>query len=363
MAPHRASASRVAGTLLALAFSCVAVAHATPEVEGATAAAPTSCAAAQFALRSYVIALRSGDVTSGARDPGRIAQAITPLCRQAIENGRWPGLANELLARVSQDSATKHAICAIAPPEAWSAIAAWETADEETRAAYDLPCAVALFRHRPEEFARVVVPRLGGSGGCAFPDLATRLGEAVGVYERIKLLPTLDFATRTRAQGRDRLYDVLCQHPAARAQAVCQAPSVLEPAWAHAARIKRSTPAMVFHVGLSVLFAMATCLLRYHRARTWPAAAMSAIATAATAAAVAWIIASAETPGAGALKGLNFVLGLVAAPVAALIGGLLAWALIRNARGAALPWCLLHAVIYGVVTAVHVWRGTWDRLC
>jgi hypothetical protein len=272
-------------------------------------------------------------------------------------------LTTELLARVSADESLKGVICEIAAPEALPAIVRWETADEETRVAYDLPCAVALFRHRPEEFARVVVPRLGGRGGCAFPDLATRLGEAIGVDERIQLLPTLDFATRTRAQGRDRLYDVLCQHPVARAQVVCQAPSVLEPTWAHEARIKRAAPAMVFHVGLAALFALGACLLRYYRGKTWPAAAMSALATAATAAAVAWIIASAETPGAGALNGLNFVLGLVVAPVAALIGGLLAWALIRNARGAALAWCLLHAVVYGAVTAVHVWRGAWDRLC
>ena len=186
-------ALRGAAALLALAFSSAAMAQAAPEGEGATTAAPISCAAEQFALRSYVIALRSGDVTSGARDPARIAKAISPLCRQAIENGRWPGLANELLAHVSDDVAVKGAICALAPPEAWSAIVAWETAGEEARAAYEVPCAVALFRHRPDDFAKVVVPRLAGGDPCTFPDLAARLGEAVGADERIRLLPTLDF--------------------------------------------------------------------------------------------------------------------------------------------------------------------------
>src|SRR5438552_1009504 len=126
MAPWRASVPRRAGVLLALACWFTSRASAAPDVEGATSAAPVSCVAEQFALRSYVMALQSGDVTSGARDPARIAKAITPLCRQAIESGRWLGLANELLAHVSDDEAVKRAICTIAPPEALSAIAKWE---------------------------------------------------------------------------------------------------------------------------------------------------------------------------------------------------------------------------------------------
>jgi len=308
MAPWRAYVPRRAGVLLALAGWFASPASAAADVEDARSAAPASCVAEQFALRSYVMALQSGDVTSGARDPARIAKALTPLCQQAIDSGRWPGLANELLAHVSDDEAVKRAICAIAPPEALSAIAKWETADEDTRASYDLPCAVALFRHRPTDFARVVVPRLGGSGGCAFPSLAARLGEAVGPDERIRLLPTLDFATRTRAEGRDRLYQILCQHPAARTQAVCQAPAVLERTWAHEARVRRAAPWIAFHVGLAVLFALAACLLRYLRGKEWRPSAMSVVATAASAAALAWIV-------------------------------------------------------YAVVTAVHAWTTTWDRLC
>ena len=353
---------RGAATLLALVFCFTRPAAASSEGEGATTAAPVSCAAEQFAL-SYVIALRSGDVTSGARDPARIAKAISPLCRQAIENGRWPGLASELLAHVSDDVAVKRAICEIAPPEAWSAIAAWETAGDEVRFPYDVPCAVALYRHRPDDFAKLVVPRLAGSDPCTFPDLAARLGEALGADERIRLLPTLDFATRTHAQGRDRLYEVLCQHPVARAQAACQAPAELEPAWAHEARIKRAMPAMIFHLGLTVLFALAACVWRYLRGKDWPAVGMSAAATAATAAAGAWILISATTPGAGALNVLNIVFAMIAAPVAALVGGLVAWAFVRNFRGVALPWCLFHAAVYGVVTAAYVWKNAWDRLC
>jgi hypothetical protein len=363
MAPRRASIPRGAGALLALGFWFVSPASAAPEVEDARSAAPASCVAEQFALRSYVMALQSGDVTSGARDPERIAKAITPLCQQAIDSGRWPGLANELLAHSSDDEAVKRAICAIAPPEAGAAIAEWETADEKARASYDVPCAVALFRHRPEDFARVVVPRLGASGGCAFPSLAARLGEAVGADERIRLLPTLEFATRTRADGRDRLYEILCQHPAARTQAVCQSPPVLERAWAHEARIHRAAPWIAFHVGLSVLFALGACLLRYFRGKDWPASAMSVVATAATAAALAWIVASAPAPGDGVLSAMKVVAAMVAAPVAALVGGLLAWALVSAARGVALAWCLLQAVVYAVVTAVHAWTTAWDRLC
>src|SRR5205823_2387902 len=125
---------------------------------------------------------------------------------------------------------------------------------------------------------------------------------------RIRLLPTLDFATRTRAEGRDRLYEVLCQHPATRTQAVCQAPAVLERTWAHEARIHRAAPWIALHVGLAALFALAACLLRYIRGKVWPAPAMSVVATAATAAALAWIV-------------------------------------------------------YAVVTAVHAWTTVWDRLC
>jgi hypothetical protein len=302
-------------------------------------------------------------VTSGARDAARISNAITPLCRQAIESGRWPGLASELLAHVSDDPALERVICAIAPPEAGSAIARWETAHEKARAAYDVPCAVALFRHRPEDFERVVVPRLGGSGGCAFPDLATRLGEALGPGERIKLLPTLDFATRTRAQGRDRLYDVLCQHPAAHSQALCQAPAVLEPTWAHEARIRRASPRIALHVGLAVLFGLATSLLRHFRGKNWPARGMSVAASAATAAALAWIIAGAPTPGAAPPAAPSHVVATVATLLAALVGGALAWALIGAARRVALTWCLVHAVVYAVVMTLHAWATASDRLC
>jgi hypothetical protein len=120
---------------------------------------------------------------------------------------------------------------------------------------------------------------------------------------------------------------------------------------------------MAFHIGLAALFALATCLLRYFRGKTWPALGMSVVATAATAATLAWIIASAPTPGEGSVNAVNFVVAMIATPVAALVGGLLAWALIRAVRAAALAWCLSHAVVYGVVTAVHAWTSVWDRLC
>ncbi|HEY8926235.1 MAG TPA: hypothetical protein VIU64_17755 [Polyangia bacterium] len=364
MASFRASVEGGAGALLALLGCCfTSAAVAAPDEENARSAAPVACTAEQFALRAYVIALESGDVTSGARDPARLVEAITPSCRQAIANGRWPGLTNELLAHAAGDGAVKRVLCAIAPPEALSAIAEWERADDETRGAYDVPCAVALFRYRPEDFARVVVPRLSGGGGCEFSLLPMFLGEALRPDERIGLLPTLDFATGTRARGRDHLYEVLCQHPAARTKAACQTPAVLEPTWAHEARIRRATPWIAFHVGLAVLFALGVCLLRYYRGKGWPGPASSGLATAATAAAVTWIVASADTPGAGALNGMNIVLAVVASPVAALIGGALAWILVRAAPSLALLWCLLHAVVYAAVTAVHVWRNAWDRLC
>lgn len=352
-----------AGALLALASFSAAQAHALSDADGAVSAAPTSCAAEQFVLRAYVIAVRTGDDTSGAQDPARIPKAITPLCRQAIDNGRWPGLAHELLARASVDPSIKSALCELAPPEALSAIVQWETADDRVRSAYELPCAVALFRHRPEDFAKTVWPRLAASDPCAFSDLPARLGEAVSPAERAALLPTLDFATRTHAQGRDRLFGVLCQDAVARAQAACQAPAVLEARWAHQERIKRATPGIAFHLGLSLLFALAACLLRYFLGKNWPALGMSVAATVTTSATVAWIIVAAPTPGAGAVNVLNTVGAMVAAPLAALVGGAVAWAFIRAARAAALPWCLVLAVVYGLVTAVHAWTRAWDQLC
>lgn len=348
--------------LLAVA-SFAASASASSPGEDATAAAPISCVAEQFALRSYVLSRQSADVTSGARDPARIVQALTPLCRQAVQGGRWPGLAGELLRHASDDPAVKRVVCQLAPPEAWSAIAAWESADEETRAAYELPCAVALFRYRPDDFTRLVVPRLGGSGGCGFPALAAALAEAVHPEERIKLLPTLEYATRTHADGRDRLYAALCQHPAARSQAVCQAPAVLEKTWAHEARLKRARAPIALHLALAALFALAACLLRYYRGVHWPGVTMSVVATVGTTAMVTWVIVSAPTPGGGALNGINFAMATLATPVAALFGGLVAWVFIRAARGAALPWCLLNAAVYAAVSAVHTWTNTWDRLC
>ena len=131
---------------------------------------------------------------------------------------------------------------------------------------------------------------------------------AVAADERIRLLPALDFATRTRAEGRDRLYEILCQQPAARTQPVCQAPAVLERTWAHEARIHRAAPWIALHVGPAALFALAVCLLRYIRGKDSPAPTMSVVATAASAAALAWIV-------------------------------------------------------YAVVTAVHAWTTAWDRLC
>jgi hypothetical protein len=334
-------------------------ASASADADDARSAAPASCVAEQFALRSYVIALESGDVTSGARDPARIARAITPLCQEAIQNGRWPGLANELLVRASDDPAVKRVLCAIAPPEALSVVTTWEAANDDARASYDVPCAVALFRHRPEDFARIVVPRLGGSGGCAFPDLAARLGEALGAAERIKLLPTLDFATRTRAAGRDHLHEVLCEHPAARANPICQAPAILETTWAHEARIARATPWIALHVGLAVLFTLSVCLLRYHRGKDWPGSKTSAAATAATAAAATWIVIGAKTSGVAAPTATD--MGVVV--VAALAAGSLAWAVVRAAPRVALAWCLFHALAYGVVAGLHAWTSAWDRLC
>ena len=362
MAPPGTSVRAALGALLAVA-AFAAPAPASPDREGATSAAPISCVAEQFALRSYVISRQSAAVTSGDRDPARIVEALTPVCGQAIQGGRWPGLAHELLAHASEDPAVKRVICELAPPEAWSAVVTWESADEETRAAYDLPCAVALFRHRPEDFTRVVVPRLGGAGGCSFPDLAARLGAAVAPAERLQLLPTLEFATRTHAQGRDRLFAVLCEHPAARTQAVCQAPAVLEKTWAHEARIERARTPMALHLGLAALFALAACLLRHYRGTDWPAVTMSVIATVAATAMVTWAITTAPTPGAGPPNARHLVMGVVATPVAALFGALVAWAFIRSARGAALPWCLLHAALYGAVGAFHAWNGAWDRLC
>jgi len=349
-----------AGALLAVGVSFTSVALASSDIEGgAVLAAPTSCAAEQFVLRSYVTAVRKGDMVSGAHDPARISEALTPVCREAIQNGRWPGLTTELLARVSTDESLKGVICEIAPPEAMAAIVEWETAGD---AAYDRPCAVALFRHRREDFARLVLPRLGAAGGCEFSDLTLRVGEALTPEERVALLPVLDFATRTRALGRDQLFGVLCQHPAARAQVACQSREAMEPEWAHQARVKRVAPGIGLHVGLALLFGLAASLLRYFRGNAWPAVRMSVAATVVVSATIAWIL---MTRPSSSFFGdsLNVVYAMVVAPLVALVAGGIAWAFTRAVRGAALPWCLGHAVLYGTFSAVHAWMGTWDRLC
>ena len=347
------------GALLAFALGYVVQAHAASETEGAGAAAPSSCVAEQFALRSYVTALRTGDVSSSARDLASLPQTITPLCRQAIENGRWPGLATELLSHVSSDPSLKKVICQIAPPEALSAIIAWQGEQGSARSDHEVDCAVALFRHRPEDFRRIVWPRLGGGAGCAFSPLAVELASALPPEERLALLPVLDFATKTRAEDRDSLYGLLCQHPAARAQATCQAPAALESQWAHEARVKRATPAICLHVGLAFLFALMASLLWKFRRQEWPAFSMGVTATIATTATITWILVSSPTAGSGALNGLHLAIAILVAAIA----GVIAWAYLRKARSAALPWCLVHAVIYGVVSATHAWTTAWDRLC
>lgn len=351
------------GAVLVFALAYSMQAHASPEGEGAGAAAPTSCVAEQFALRSYVTALRTGDLTSSARNLASLPQTITPLCRQAIENGRWPGLATELLTHVSSDPSLKKAICQIAPPEALSAIIAWQGEQGSARSDYEVDCAVALFRHRPEDFRRIVWPRLGAGAGCAFSPLSIELASALRPEERLPLLPVLDFATTTKAEDRDALYALLCQHPAARTQATCQAPAVLEGQWAHQARVKRATPAICLHAGLAFLFALIASLLWKFRRQEWPAVSMGVTATIATAATITWILVSSPTAGSGALNGLNLALAIPLTPLVATVAGAIAWAYLRKARAAALPWCLVHAAIYGVVSATHAWTTAWDRLC
>lgn len=351
------------GALLAFGLTCSVQARASSEEEGASSAAPTSCVVEQFALRSYVTALRTGDTTTPARDPARLPQAITPLCRQAIESGRWPGLATELLSRVSGDPSLKKVICQLAPPEAFSAIIAWESKEDDDRSGYDVDCAVALFRHRTDDFKRIVWPRLSAGAGCAFSPVALQLGSALRPEERVALLPVLDFATNTRGEGRDSLYSSLCEHPAARTQAACQQPAALEPRWAREARVKRAVPWIAFHAGLALLFALAASLLWRSRREDWPAVSMGVSATMATSATITWILVSAPTPGGGALNGLNLVAAILMAPLVAVIAGAVAWASLRKARDAALPWCLLLAAIYGIVNAMHAWTTAWDQLC
>jgi len=265
---------REAPTALVLAFAlaCVNCARASADEEGAWAAAPTSCVVEQFALRSYVTSLRSGDVTLPARELAQLAQGITPLCSQAIENGRWPGLATELLSHASGDPSMKKVICQIAPPEALSAIVEWEEDDEGTRSGYDVDCALALFRYRPADFKRRVWPRLTSRTGRQLAPLAHALSAALHPDERLALLPLLDFTTENRVQGRDDLYGVLCQSALASAQPACHAPAALEEQWAHEGRVQRAATRVGLLAGLALLFVLTATVLWKTRRRSTAAA-------------------------------------------------------------------------------------------
>jgi len=348
---------------LAFVLTCPVQVHASPEGEGAWEAAPTSCVVEQFALRAYVTALRSGVANSPARDPARLSQAITPVCRQAIQNGRWPGLATELLSRVPDEPALQNVLCQIAPPEALSVIATWEGKEGDARRGYDVACALALFRYSPAEFKRVVWPRLTAGTGCAFAPLAVPFIAALRPDERLGLLPLLDFATQTRARDRDRLYDLLCQHPAAREQTPCQAPAALETEWAREARLKRAVPGIVLHSGLALLFAVAASLLWKFRRQSWPAVGMGVAATIATSATLTWIhllapAAGSAAPGGPAATSAIFVVLSVAA-----VSGAGAWTFLRRFAAAALPWCLAHAIVYALARAIHAWTAATNQLC
>ena len=74
--------------------------------------------------------------------------------------------------------------------------------------------------------------------------------------------------------------------------------------------------------------------------------------TAATAA-FAWLLLGSPTAGAGPLNALYTLFGLVGAPIAALVGGLIGWAAIRIKLPPRL-WCLAQAILYPLFVYLYL---------
>ena len=333
----------------------------TPVGDRNNAEAPAACEYAALVLK-YVLAFRAGDTAQGVRDPTRIRQVMTPECRRAVKEGKWPALARTLLSLAAADDVFKYETCEIAPPEALLTITDWEKASPNF--GYDTPCAVALLRGRPADFEKIVVPRLiDTSDECRRVGRAAQIAERLHPEERGILLPTLEAATATRAQGRDSLYTVVCKGEPARSANACHARPALEGQWAKEARFRRAVPESAFHAGLAFFYGLACFVLWFRFPRVWPATAMGVLGTAGVCIALAWLIMTAPTPGAGALNVVGYLGAMIATPAAALAGALIAWAAIRVIKIPALAWCLAQVVLYPIVTIANVWSHTGAGLC
>lgn len=332
--------------------------------EPPSASAPAVCARAQAVLDRMDGYAKLDATGTLAIDANRFREVVDPPCRHAIEQGHWPVLRQRLLSLADASPSLRAMACETLPRGLGPVISDWETSGERVRDGYDVACATALLRSDPQAFARVVAPRLTAAAGCNLAHLTTGLAEALDTRERGVLLPALAHATRARLLGRDELYGRVCTNESLRAEAPdCRAEPRLEERWIWEARLRRAMPVLAWHIGGALLYGV-LCLVLWAKLRSrWPGTAMSRVGTMATVAFAAWSVVTAARGGEGALSAMNFVAGMIALPVAALGGAVLAWVGVRALKIPPLPWCLAQMVLYGVVSACYVWEHTWWALC
>ena len=147
-----------AACLLVLSRAGLATAAGAPS---ATDQPPPACVGPARVLKDILV-MGPGDASGPMSAPYRIREALTPGCKAAVAEGRWPGLTRTLVSFAAHDDAIKNEICEIAPPEALPWIAEWEPHLDHP--AYEATCAAALLRGSRADFDHIVAPRLIEAG-------------------------------------------------------------------------------------------------------------------------------------------------------------------------------------------------------
>jgi hypothetical protein len=351
----------VAGAVVVVAGagSLGAAARAADVVE---TSAPEPCAEAARVLRA-VVAAQQGGAPGSAGAPGRIESAMTPACRDAVARGWWPALAQALVGLAATDPAFAVETCALAPPEAMPAIAAWERAPGRTFA-FEAACDVALYRGSPADFRAIVGPRLTVKYGvCQLSRVAANLGARLRPDERAGLLPALEFATRERLEGRDALFRVVCAGEPARSAPACRASATLEPAWAESAHWHRAASGLFLHLGLALAYGLAAVLTWYFLREAALDTFWALLGAAASAVALSVLVMTEPTPGAGPLNALGYGFAAVVSPFVAAGAALVAWAARRLMKIPGVPISLVGMLVYAGCASAYVWREAAGSMC
>ena len=300
-------------------------------------AAPAPCADAAATVRDIA-------PSDGPRDDDVVGMGlplvrarISPACRKALDAGQWPELAELLRPVLAAAPGYRAEACLLAPPELLPDITAWVKAGNPHSAREYIECTALLLRTHRIKFDELVTPQ---------PSETLEFAARIPAEDRSFLLPRLEAATRNREPGRDELFRVACAGEPARSAPACRAPASLEASW-----VEEESPArqlrndMAPHVILAGLYAVFVLAVGWRGKRREFLTVAASLGGAATAAALAWAILASPTAGAGAVNVLNTVFGLVGAPIAAVVGGVIGWVAMR-AKLPARPWCLAQAVLY-----------------